>query len=628
MFIDYQKRYQESLQNPEAFWDKAAKELITWHRPWDKVSEGNLTSGDIKWFLGANLNASSNCLDRHLALHAKKTAILWQGNEPNETRALSYQDLYDLVNRFANLLKSREINKGDRVCLYMPMIPEAIAAMLACARIGAIHSVVFGGFSPESLKNRIIDAECKAVITANDAYRGQTLLPYKANVDEALKDISCVSTVFVIKRNEHTCQWIEGRDIDALKALAEQEPYCEPEPMDADAPLFILYTSGSTGQPKGIVHTTGGYLTYAAYTFKYVFDIKPNDIYFCTADIGWITGHSYVVYGPLANASTVMIYEGTPIYPTPARIWEIIDQYQVNVFYTAPTLLRMLMQHGDSELTTSSRTSLRILGSVGEPINFEAWEWYFEKVGNKHCPIMDTWWQTETGGITMAPMVAMDQQKPGAAMRPFFGIKPALLDPELNIIEGPGEGALVIEKPWPGIMRTIYGNHQRFVDTYLKIYPGYYATGDAAKRDAEGDYWLLGRMDDVLKISGHRIGTAEVESALTLDNRVAEAAVVGYPHPIKGDGIYAFIILKLEAHADYNLEETLRKLVRKEIGPVATVDYIQFVNELPKTRSGKIMRRILRKMVEGERSHFGDLSTLADPSCINKLISDLKLQCS
>ncbi len=626
MFADYQKLYQESLKNPEAFWGGAAKELISWDKPWTKVQSGNWASGDIKWFLEGELNASKNCLDRHLTQHSDKTAILWQGNEPHEQRSLSYQELYDLVNRFANLLKSRDIKKGDRVCLYMPMIPEAIAAMLACARIGAIHSVVFGGFAPESLKNRILDAECKAVITVNEAYRGQTLLPFKANVDEALADVSCVSTVFVVKRNEHACQWIEGRDIDVLKALAEQEPYCKPESMDAEAPLFILYTSGSTGQPKGIVHTTGGYLTYAAYTFKYVFDIKPNDIYFCTADIGWITGHSYVVYGPLANASTILIYEGTPIYPTPTRIWDIIDQYHVSIFYTAPTLLRALMQYGDSPLEKSKRTSLRILGSVGEPINPEAWEWYFEKIGHQHCPIMDTWWQTETGGITMAPMVALNQQKPGAAMRPFFGIEPTLLNPTLDIIEGPGEGALAIKKPWPGMMRTIYGNHQRFIDTYLKTYPGYYATGDAAKRDLDDDYWLLGRMDDVLKISGHRIGTAEIESALTSDHRIAEAAVVGYPHPIKGEGIYAFIILKQEEQAEPTLEENLKKLVRKEIGPVAAVDYIQFVTELPKTRSGKIMRRILRKMVEGERDHFGDLSTLADPNCINKLISDLKLQ--
>lgn len=628
MFADYQKLYAASIKNKDAFWDQVAKDLITWSAPWSKVCEGDFNDGNIKWFVGAKLNASVNCLDRHLPQYAKKTAIIWQGNEPNEVRTLSYQELHDLVNRFANLLKSRGITKGDRVCLYMPMIPEAVAGMLACARIGAIHSVVFGGFSPESLKNRILDAKCKAVITVNDAYRGQSVLAFKKNVDEALHDVTCVETVFVVKRNDHSCQWLDDRDVDVLDELPKQPAFCEPELMDAEDPLFILYTSGSTGEPKGVVHTTGGYLTYAAYTYKYIFntDKEKDDIYFCSADIGWITGHSYVVYGPLANASVNVMYEGPPVYPTHTRIWEIIDKFKVTIFYTAPTLIRLLMQYGDENLHSSTRKSLRLLGSVGEPINVEAWQWYFNKVGHGRCPIMDTWWQTETGGILIAPMVGLGKQKPGYAMKPFFGIQPAILDTELKEVAANTEGALVIKQPWPGIMRTVYGNHQRFIDTYLKPYPGYYTSGDSAKYDEDKDYWILGRMDDVLKISGHRLGTAEIETALDHNPKAAESAVVGCPDAIKGEGIYAFVILKEGEEGNEALTKELIEYVRQAIGPLATISYIQFVTDLPKTRSGKIMRRILRKMVEGEKQNFGDLSTLADPDCIKVLLAGLKIK--
>jgi acetyl-CoA synthetase len=625
MFKDYQKLYQTSIKNPDAFWDKITKELITWSKPWSKVSEGDFTDGDIKWFLGAELNVSVNCLDRHLPKYAHKPALIWQGNEPQDVRTLTYQELFELTNRFANLLKSYDIQKGDRVCLYMPVVPEAVAAMLACTRIGVIHSVVFGGFSAEALKNRIVAADCKAVITVNEGCRGESVLPFKTNVDEALEGINNVHTVFVVKRNDHPCVWREGRDVDVLAELPKQKATCDAVALDSEAPLFILYTSGSTGQPKGVLHTTGGYLTYAAYTCKYIFDLKDDDIYFCTADIGWITGHSYVVYGPLANGATTVIYEGPPAYPTPQRMWEIVDKFKVSIFYTAPTLLRSLMQYGDNDLKKTSRKSLRVLGSVGEPINKEAWQWYFEKIGGERCPIMDTWWQTETGGIMLAPTVALGSQKPGSAMKPFFGIEPAILTSELKKVTDQSEGSLVITKPWPGVMRTVYGDHQRFIDTYLKPAPGYYTSGDSAKCDKDGDYWILGRMDDVLKISGHRLGTAEVESALALDKRVAEAAVVGYPHPIKGEGIYAFVILKAGMKGDETLAKELIAAVRKTIGPIATIDYIQFVTDLPKTRSGKIMRRILRNMVEGEHEDFGDLSTLADPDCIKNLLAGLKI---
>lgn len=626
MFKDYQKLYEESIKQPEQFWDQAAKEFVSWAQPWDKVTTGDFKSGDIKWFLNAKLNISVNCLDRHLEKNANKPALIWQGNELDEVRTLSYQDLYDLVNRFANLLKSQGVAIGDRVCLYMPMIPEAVAAMLACTRIGAIHSVVFGGFSPEALKNRIIDADCKILITVNEAYRGKTLLAVKNNVDTALQGVNCVDKVLVVKRTHNECTWVPERDVDVLAELPKQAAECEPLAFDSETPLFILYTSGSTGKPKGVLHTTGGYLTYVAATFNYIFDVKDNDIYFCTADIGWITGHSYVVYGPLANGTTSVIYEGAPTYPTPERIWDIIDKFKVSIFYTAPTLIRSLMQFGDQVLKTSLRNTLRVLGSVGEPINPEAWDWYFDKVGHKNCPIMDTWWQTETGGIMLAPLVPTGKQKPGSAMKPFFGIQPAILNNELKKVTDGSEGNLVIERPWPGVMRTVYGDHQRYIDTYLKPAPGFYTSGDGAKCDKDGDFWIIGRMDDVLKISGHRLGTAEVESALTQDHRIAEAAVVGYPHPIKGEGIYAFVILKAGTSPSDELAKELIADVRKAIGPIANIDYIQFVKDLPKTRSGKIMRRILRKMVVGERKDFGDISTLAEPGCIEDLLAGLKIK--
>ena len=625
MFSDYPALYQESITDPAAFWAKIAKATLTWDAPWHEVHSGDFNSGAIQWFAGGKLNASVNCLDRHLAKYADKTALIWQGNAPEAQKKLTYKDLYELVNRFANLLKQEGIGVGDRVCIYMPMIPEAIAAMLASARIGAVHSVVFGGFAPEALKNRILDAKCKLVITVDHASRGANLLGFKANVDQALVGVDCVEKVLVVRHAQQDCPWVPGRDVDVLQALAAQEAYCAPESVEAETPLFILYTSGSTGTPKGILHSTGGYLTYAAYTFNYVFNLQPDDIYFCTADIGWITGHSYVVYGPLANAATIVIYEGAPLYPTPARMWALIDAYKVSIFYTAPTLIRTLMQQGDHYLEASSRQSLRLLASVGEPINPEGWEWYFNVVGQARCPIMDTWWQTETGGILMAPMVAMQKQKPGAAMKPFFGIVPAILTPDAQKNRDNTEGALVLQAPWPGMMRSIYGDHQRFIDAYLKAYPGYYATGDAARCDVDDDYWLLGRMDDVLNVSGHRLGTAEIESALVLHPKVTEAAVVGFPHALKGQGIYAFVSLLLDAKPSAELEQELIQLVRREIGSIAQVDYIQFVPDLPKTRSGKIMRRILRKMVEGEAEHLGDVSTLADPALVKLILHDLKI---
>jgi acetyl-CoA synthetase len=606
--------YATSIADRQAFWHDVAIQTLTWFKPWHAVSQGDFYDGAIDWFVGAELNASYNCLDRHLAQHGDKVALICEGNQVEDLRQFTYAQLHEKVCRFANLLKSRGIKKGDRVAIYLPMIAEGVVAMLACARIGAIHSVVFGGFSPESLRARILDAACVAVITVNSAVRGESLLHFKVNVDEALQGVDCVRSVFVVQHTDHVCDWVDGRDIDVNAQEAKMAVICEPEVMRSEDPLFILYTSGSTGQPKGIMHTTGGYLTYAAFTHQAVFDLQEQDVYFCTADIGWITGHSYVVYGPLANATTVVIYEGVPTYPTPSRYWDIIDRHQVSLFYTSPTALRALMQFGDEVVQRTSRASLRILGTVGEPINPEAWRWYFNMIGEGRCPIMDTWWQTETGGILLAPMVDKAQQKPGSAMKPLFGIVSQI-----------DHGAFLIQYPWPGMMRSIYGDHARFMEVYLKPHPGFYTTGDEARQDLDGDYWILGRMDDVLNVAGHRLGTAEIESALVLHSDVVEAAVVGCPHSIKGQGIYAFVTLMLEVEPSPALVKALIGQVRKEIGPIATVDHIQFVSQLPKTRSGKIMRRILRKMVEGERAQFGDLSTLGNPESVQEILQFIKI---
>ncbi|MCX7123659.1 MAG: acetate--CoA ligase [Gammaproteobacteria bacterium] len=598
-----------SIADRERFWHEVASRVLTWFKPCHTVTEGGFQDGKISWFLGGELNASYNCLDRHLDAHGNKIALICEGNQEGDLRQFTYLELYQKVCRFSNLLKSRGIKKGDRVAIYLPMIAEGVVAMLACARIGAIHSVVFGGFSAESLRARILDADCSAVITVNHAYRGTSLLHFKTNVDEALKGIDSVHSVLLVRHTDHECLWVEGRDVDVNQQEILMSNICAPEIMGSEDPLFILYTSGSTGKPKGLLHTIGGYLTYAAYTHQLVFDLQDQDVYFCTADIGWITGHTYIVYGPLANASTVVIYEGVPTYPTPSRYWDIVDRHRVSLFYTSPTALRSLMQFGDEALNRTSRASLRILGTVGEPINPEAWQWYAQKVGGGRCPIMDTWWQTETGGVMLAPMVEKNQQKPGSTMKPLLGILPEI-----------DRGAFLIKYPWPGIARTIYGDHARFVQTYFKPNPGFYTTGDEARQDEDGDYWILGRMDDVLNVAGHRLGTAEIESALALHPDVVEAAVVGCPHPIKGQGIYAFVTLMLAVLPSISLKEALVKQVRKEIGPIATIDHVQFVAAVPKTRSGKIMRRILRKMVEGERQQFGDLSTLANPESVQEIL--------
>lgn len=590
----------------DSLWSEIAQKTLSWFKPWHTVSKGDFSAGKIEWYVGAELNACYNCVDRHLETRGDKIALIAEANEPGETRTFTYHELHVEVCRFANYLKKEGFKKGDRIAIYMPMIPEAVIAMLACARIGVVHSVVFGGFSAESLRSRIVDAQCAGVITIESSFRGKSELFFRKNVNEAIKDLDCVKAVLDYRVGEPMC--------DKLSAA------CLCEPMDSEDPLFILYTSGSTGKPKGVVHTTGGYLTYAAYTHKLVFDLKEDDIYFCTADIGWITGHSYVVYGPLANGATVLTFDGAPLYPTPERYWQIIDQHKVSIFYTAPTAIRLLMQQGDEYLKSTSRKSLRILGSVGEPINPEAWEWYSKAVGGDRCPIMDTWWQTETGGILLAPLVSKDEQKPGSAMKALPGISPQIL--------GEIEGALVIDQPWPGIARTVYGDHQRFIDTYLKPNPGVYTTGDGAKRDADGDYWILGRMDDVLNVAGHRLGTAELESALVLHDKVAEAAVVGIPHAIKGQGICAFVALMSGEQPSPELQKELIELIRKEIGPIAVIDHLQFVDDLPKTRSGKIMRRILRKIAEGEQDSIGDVSTLSNPDSVEKILQKFLLSIS
>ncbi|MEC8887953.1 MAG: acetate--CoA ligase [Pseudomonadota bacterium] len=617
----YQEMYRRSIESPEEFWSQQAEKYLTYSKKWDRVMDYDYVNGAIAWFSGAKLNATVNCIDRHLETRGDQTAIIWEGDDPSEQQHISYKELHENVCRFANLLKSRGVGKGDRVSIYMPMIPEAAVAMLGCARIGAVHSVVFGGFSPDSLRDRILDSDCRVVVTADEGPRGGRPVPLKANVEAALAECPDVHTTIIVRRTGAEVPGDAKRDIWYHEGMASVSPDCEPEEMDAEDPLFILYTSGSTGKPKGVLHTTAGYQLYAAMTHHLVFDYKDGEVYWCTADVGWITGHSYIVYGPLANGATTLMFEGVPTYPDGSRFWNIVDKHCVNIFYTAPTAIRALMSLGDGPVLSSDRTSLRILGTVGEPINPEAWEWYYRVVGDLRCPIVDTWWQTETGGILITPLVGATPLKPGSATRPFFGIQPALLDDEGNEVDGAGVGNLVIKRSWPGQMRTVYGDHDRFVSTYFATYPGYYMTGDGARRDEDGYYWITGRVDDVINVSGHRMGTAEIESALVLHDLVAEAAVVGYPHEIKGQGIYSYVTLMVGSDPSDELKRDLVNLVRKEIGPFATPDIIQWAPGLPKTRSGKIMRRILRKIAASEIDNLGDTSTLADPSVVDDLVA-------
>ncbi|WP_249677719.1 acetate--CoA ligase [Pseudomonas abieticivorans] len=617
---DYQRLYRQSIDDPDRFWAEQAKAFVDWSKPWSKVRDCDLRTGKAAWFEGAQLNVSYNCIDRHLKTRGEQIAILWEGDNPSESAEITYKKLHHNVCRLANVLKERGVKKGDRVCIYMPMIPEAAYAMLACARIGAVHSVVFGGFSPDALRDRILDADCRTVITADEAVRGGKYIPLKSNVDKALQSCPAVSTVVVVERTQGTLDWVAGRDIWYHEAVHGVSHHCPPEPMGAEDPLFILYTSGSTGKPKGVLHTTGGYLLQAAMTFKHVFDYRDGEVFWCTADVGWVTGHSYIVYGPLANGASTLIYEGVPNYPDASRFWQVIDKHHVNIFYTAPTALRALMREGHGPLEKTSRESLRLLGSVGEPINPQAWEWYFHAVGNERCPIVDTWWQTETGAIMLTALPGTPRTKPGCATQPFFGVEPVLLDEKGQRLDGPGSGILAIKASWPGQIRSVYGDPQRMVDTYFKPYPGYYFTGDGARRDEDGDLWITGRIDDVVNVSGHRIGTAEVESALVLHDRIAEAAVVGYPHDLKGQGIYAFVTPMNGVTADDALRKELLALVSKEIGSFAKPELIQWAPALPKTRSGKIMRRILRKIACNELDSLGDTSTLADPSVVQGLI--------
>jgi len=618
----YEAMYTASIETPDTFWAEQATDFLDWTAPFTQVSNCDMAKGDINWFLNGKLNVSSNCIDRHLPTRADQVAILWEGDEPGLDRKITYQELHDHVCEMANVLKQRGVKKGDRVCIYMPMIPEAAFAMLACARIGAVHSVVFGGFSPDSLKDRILDSDCQTVITSDESARGGRLFPLKANADVAVAQCPNVHTVLVVKRTGGDIDWVEGRDIWYHEVIASAEKTCEPEAMDSEDPLFILYTSGSTGKPKGVMHTTAGYLLMAAMTHKYVFDYHEGDIYWCAADVGWVTGHTYIVYGPLCNAATTLMFEGVPTYPDYSRFWQIIDKYQVNSFYTAPTAIRALMAQGNDPVTATSRKSLKILGTVGEPINPEAWEWYYHIVGNEQCPIMDTWWQTETGGHMITPLPGVTDLKPGSATLPFFGVKPELVDPDGNILEGATSGNLVITQSWPSQIRTVYGDHKRCVDTYYSTYPGYYFTGDGARRDEDGYWWITGRVDDVLNVSGHRLGTAEIESSLVLHEAVAEAAVVGFPHDIKGQAIYAFVSLMVGVEESDELMQELRAFVAKDIGAIARPDVIQWAPGLPKTRSGKIMRRILRKIAANEMDSLGDITTLADPSVVEHLVEN------
>ena len=618
----YRAMYDASIADPESFWAEQARSTLTWSTPFSSVVESNLREGQAKWFADGSLNVTVNCIDRHLPDRADQAAIIWEGDEPTDSLTITYSELSTRVNVMANILKSRGVKKGDRVCIYMPMIPEAAYAMLACARIGAIHSVVFGGFSPGALRDRILDANCESVITADEGVRGGKTIPLKHNVDLAVKECPNVHTVLVVPRTGADMTMVPERDVDYAAAAINASEDCPPEAMNAEDPLFILYTSGSTGKPKGVLHTTAGYLLGAAMTHRYVFDYKDGDIYWCTADVGWVTGHSYIVYGPLANGAVTLMFEGVPTYPDAGRFWQIIDKHAVNIFYTAPTALRSLMGLGDDFVTKSSRSSLRLLGSVGEPINPEAWEWYFHVVGDSRCPIVDTWWQTETGAIMITPLPGAIALKPGSATLPFFGVEPVLLDAEGQELEGEASGNLAIRSSWPSQIRTVYGDHKRCVDTYFSTYPGYYFTGDGARRDADGYYWITGRVDDVLNVSGHRMGTAEVESALVLHPAVAEAAVVGYPHDVKGQGIYCFVTLMQGTEGTDELRQALEQMVRTEIGAIAKPDILQWAPALPKTRSGKIMRRILRKIAENELDQLGDTSTLADPSVVDDLIEN------
>ncbi|MEI9987416.1 MAG: acetate--CoA ligase [Aliidongia sp.] len=616
----YERLYRRSIEEPEAFWGEQGK-ILDWIKPYTKVKNTRFTDGvSIKWYEDGTLNAAANCIDRHLATKANDTAIIWEGDDPSVSRRISYAELHEQVSRLANVLKARGVKKGDRVTIYLPMIPEAAFAMLACARIGAVHSVVFGGFSPDSLIGRIQDAKASVLITADEGARGGRHVPLKANADEALKQCSDVKTVIVVKRTGGKIGWQDGRDVWYHDEIAKVSADCPPTEMGAEDPLFILYTSGSTGKPKGVLHTTGGYLAFAALTHKLVFDYRPGEIYWCTADVGWVTGHSYILYGPLANGATTLMFEGVPNYPDAGRFWQVIDKHKVSIFYTAPTAIRALMREGLEPVRKTSRKSLRVLGSVGEPINPEAWLWYWEHVGDKRCPIVDTWWQTETGGILITPLPGAIPQKPGSATKPFFGVQPIIVDAQGEVLEGATEGNLCIGDSWPGQMRTIFGDHQRFVETYFSAYPGRYFTGDGCRRDADGYYWITGRVDDVINVAGHRLGTAEIESALVAHAKVAEAAVVGFPHDIKGQGIYAYVTLMAGEEPTEALRKELVAWVRKEIGPIATPDFIQWAPGLPKTRSGKIMRRILRKIAANEHDALGDTTTLADPSVVDGLV--------
>ena len=619
---EYKNLYNKSIENPEKFWSDQAHKYLDWDSEWTNVKHEDFLKGEVRWFENAKINASKNCIDRHLNKAGDKIAIIWEGDDPELSKEITYRELHEEVCRLSNVLKQRGVKKGDRVCIYMPMIPEAAYSMLACARIGAIHSVVFGGFSPESLKDRILDSDCRTVITADQGLRGSKKIPLKDNVDEALNSCPNVHTVLVYERTGANINWKEGRDLHYQENILKASADCEPEIMDAEDPLFILYTSGSTGKPKGVLHTTGGYMLQSSMSHKLVFDHKDNDIYWCTADVGWVTGHSYIVYGPLANGATTLMFEGIPSYPDASRFWEVVDKHKVNIFYTAPTALRALMAQGDEPVKKTSRASLRILGTVGEPINPEAWEWYYRVVGENRCPIVDTWWQTETGASMITPLAGSTELKPGSATKPFFGIEPALLNEEGEEIEGEGSGNLVIKNSWPSQIRTVFGDHQRCIDTYYSMYPGYYTTGDGAKRDKDGYYWITGRVDDVLNVSGHRLGTAEVESALVLHPKVAEAAVVGYEHDIKGQGIYCYVTLMAGEPQSDELKDSLVGLVSKEIGPIAKPDIIQWAPALPKTRSGKIMRRILRKIASNEIEDLGDTTTLAEPSVVEDLIKN------
>jgi acetyl-CoA synthetase len=619
---EYFRLYGESLADPEHFWAEQGKR-IDWIKPYTKVRDSSF-SGDvsIRWYEDGTLNASANCIDRHLATRGDQTAILWEGDDPGEDRRVTYRQLHEAVCRLANALKAQGVRKGDRVTIYLPMIPEAAVAMLACARIGAIHSVVFGGFSPDSLAGRIEDCRSTVLITADEGLRGGRKVPLKRNADTALRRCPGVTTVIVVRRTGGAIDWVQGRDHWYHELCAAASPDCPPAEMSAEDPLFILYTSGSTGKPKGVLHTTGGYLVYVSLTHQYVFDYRDGEVYWCTADVGWVTGHSYIVYGPLANGATTLMFEGVPNHPDPSRFWQVCDKHSVKIFYTAPTAIRALMREGEGYVRKTSRKSLRLLGTVGEPINPEAWLWYYDHVGDQRCPIVDTWWQTETGGILITPIPGATPLKPGSATRPFFGVEPVIVDGEGDPLEGPCEGNLCLARSWPGMMRTVFGDHQRFIETYFSTFHNLYFTGDGARRDADGYYWITGRVDDVINVAGHRLGTAEIESALVAHPRVAEAAVVGYPHDIKGQGIYAYVTLRIDEEPTEALRGELVQWVRNEIGPIATPDLLQWAPNLPKTRSGKIMRRILRKIAEDQPSQLGDVTTLADPTVVDDLVDN------